>query len=125
MTTFSGDFPTAKDIGIAKNYLTEEELKVLNGIVSGYFDFAEVQAIRHRPMYMSDYVEHLGSILSATGEALLEDAGKVSHAQAMEKAKREYQKYQVQNLSPVKEAYLETIKNVEKTARKKAKDEKV
>jgi len=125
MTTFSGDFPTAKDIGIAKNYLTEEELKVLNGIVSGYFDFAEVQAIRHRPMYMSDYVEHLGSILSATGEALLEDAGKVSHAQAMEKAKHEYQKYQVQNLSPVEEAYLETIKNVEKTARKKAKDEKV
>lgn len=125
MTTFSGDFPTAKDIGIAKNYLTEEDLKVLNGIVSGYFDFAEVQAIRHRPMYMSDYVEHLGSILSATGEALLEDAGKVSHAQAMEKAKHEYQKYQVQNLSPVEEAYLETIKNVEKMARKKAKDEKV
>ena len=54
LTTFSGDFPTAKDIGIAKNYLTEEELRVLNQMVSGYFDFAEVQAIRHRPMYMSD-----------------------------------------------------------------------
>ena len=52
LTTFSGDFPTAKDIGIAKNYLTEEELRVLNQMVSGYFDFAEVQAIRHRPMYM-------------------------------------------------------------------------
>ena len=59
LTTFSGDFPTAKDIGIAKNYLTEEELRVLNQMVSGYFDFAEVQAIRHRPMYMSDYVEQL------------------------------------------------------------------
>jgi hypothetical protein len=125
LTTFSGDFPTAKDIGIAKNYLTEGELKVLNGIVSGYFDFAEVQAIRHRPMYMSDYVEHLDKVLSSTGEAMLEGAGKVSHAQAMEKAKREYQKYQVQNLSPVEEAYLATIKSVEKTARKKTKDEEV
>lgn len=62
LTTFSGDFPTAKDIGIAKNYLTEEELRVLNQMVSGYFDFAEVQAIRHRPMYMSDYVEQLDTL---------------------------------------------------------------
>lgn len=122
LTAFSGDFPTAKDIGIAKNYLTAEELKVLNGIVSGYFDFAEVQAIRHNPMYMSDYVKHLDKILSATGENLLEGPGKVSHAQALEKARQEYQKYQVQNLSPVEEAYLETIKSVEKTACKKAKD---
>lgn len=121
LTTFSGDFPTAKDIGIAKNYLTEEELKILNGIVSGYFDFAEVQALRHNPMYMSDYVEHLDSILRSAGEALLEDAGTVSHVQALEKAKQEYQKYQVQNLSPVEEAYLQTIKDVEKTAQKNQK----
>lgn len=66
LTAFSGDFPTAKDIGIAKNYLTEEELQILNGIVSGYFDFAEVQAMRHRPMHMSDYVEHLDRVLSST-----------------------------------------------------------
>lgn len=122
LTAFSGDFPTGKDIGIAKNYLTEEELRILNGIVSGYFDFAEVQALRHRPMYMSDYVAHLDSILRSTGGTLLEDAGTVSHAQALEKAKREYQKYQVQTLSPVEEAYLQTIKNVEKIVRKKAKE---
>ena len=79
LTTFSGDFPTLKDISIAKNYLSEEELKVLNNIVSGYFDFAEVQAMRHNPMYMSDYVEHLDNVLRTTGENLLEDAGKVSH----------------------------------------------
>jgi len=65
----------------------------------------------------------LDKVLSSTGEALLEGAGKVSHAQAMEKAKREYQKYRVQNLSPVEEAYLETIKSVENTARKKIKDD--
>lgn len=125
LTAFSGDFPTAKDIGIAKNYLTEDELRILNGIVSGYFDFAEVQALRHNPMYMSDYVTHLDNILRSTGEALLEGAGTVSHTQALEKAKREYQKYQVQTLSPVEEAYLQTIKNVEKTARRKAKEEEV
>ncbi len=123
LTSFSGDFPTAKDIGIAKNYLTEEELRVLNGIVSGYFDFAEVQAMRHRPMHMSDYVEHLDRVLSSTGEQLLVGAGKVSHKQAMEKANREYQRFLVQNLSPVEEAYLQTIKEVEKTAKKKAEED--
>lgn len=123
LTAFSGDFPTAKDIGIAKNYLTEEELRILNGIVSGYFDFAEVQAMRHRPMHMSDYVEHLDRVLSSTGEQLLVGAGKVSHKQAIEKANREYQRFVVQNLSPVEEAYLQTIKEVGKTAKKKAEED--
>ena len=118
LTTFSGDFPTAKDIGIAKNYLTEEELRVLNQMVSGYFDFAEVQAIRHRPMYMSDYVEQLDNILRATGEEVLTHAGKISHAQAMEKA--EYKRYQAQTLSPVEEEYLKTIKQLGKTAKTEA-----
>ena len=123
LTTFSGDFPTARDIGVAKNYLTEEELKILNGIVSGYFDFAEVQAMRHNPMYMSDYVEHLDNVLKTTGGKLLTGAGKVSHTQALEKAKEEYLKFQNQNLSPVEEAYLQTIKTVEKTAQKKAQED--
>lgn len=123
LTAFSGDFPTAKDIGVAKNYLTEDELKVLNNIVSGYFDFAEIQAMRHNPMYMSDYVDHLDNLLKATGEDLLTDAGKVSHAQALAKAKSEYQKYQVQNLSPVEESYLQNIKQIEKEAKKKTKDD--
>ena len=120
LTTFSGDFHTAKDIGIAKNYLTEEELRVLNQMVSGYFDFAEVQAIRHRPMYMSDYVEQLDNILRATGEEVLTHAGKISHAQAMEKAKAEYKRYQAQTLSPVEEEYLKTIKQLGKAAKTEA-----
>ena len=117
LRTFSGDFPTKKDISIAKNYLDEKELKVLNNIVSGYFDFAEIQAMRHNPMYMSDYVEHLDNVLRATGENLLEGAGNISHVQAMAKANEEYQKYQKQNLSPVEEEYLLTIKNIEKQAK--------
>lgn len=122
LKNFSGDFPTLKDIGIAKNYLNEEELKILNNIVSGYFDFAEIQAMRHHPMYMSDYVEHLDNILKTTGEKLLQGAGKISHAQAIEKATAEYRKYQVQNLSPVEEEYLESIKNLHSTAKKNVKN---
>lgn len=122
LTTFSGDFPTMQDVTVAKNYLTEDELAILNRIVSGYFDFAEVQAMRHRPMYMSDYVEHLDNLLKSTGEGVLIGAGKVSHAQAMEKAKTEYRKYQVQNLSPVEEAYLDSIRSLEQTAKKKERE---
>ncbi len=121
LTSFSGDFPTAKDIGVAKNYLTEDELKVLNNLVSGYFDFAEIQAMRHNPMHMSDYIEHLDNLLKTTGEKLLTDAGTVSHTQALEKARQEYQKFTVQNLSPVEEAYLQTIKEVEMKAKKEGK----
>ncbi|MCI9535597.1 MAG: virulence RhuM family protein [Lachnospiraceae bacterium] len=121
LKNFSGDFPILKDIGIAKNYLSEEELKILNNIVSGYFDFAEIQAMRHHPMYMSDYVEHLDNVLKTTGEKLLQGAGTISHAQAMEKATEEYRKYQVQNLSSVEEQYLENINSLHSTAKKKAK----
>ena len=119
LRTFAGDFPTKKDIEIAKNYLDEKELKVLNNIVSGYFDFAEIQAMRHNPMYMSDYVEHLDNVLNATGEKLLDGAGSVSHEQAIAKANEEYQKYQIQNLSPVEKEYLLTIKDIEKQVKKK------
>ena len=82
--------------------------------MSGYFDFAEIQAMRHNPMYMSDYVEHLDNVLKATGENVLDSAGKVSHAQAMARANEEYRKYQVKNLSPVEEEYLLMIKDIEK-----------
>ena len=119
LKSFSGDFPALKDIGIAKNYLNDEELKILNNIVSGYFDFAEIQAMRHHPMYMADYVEHLDNVLETTGEKVLQGAGTISHAQAIEKATEEYRKYQAQNLSPVEEEYLENIKNIQSIAKKK------
>ena len=121
LKSFSGDFPTSKDIGIAKNYLSEEEIKILNNIVSGYFDFAEIQAMRHNPMYMADYVEHLDNVLKTTGEKVLQGTGTISHTQAIEKATEEYKKYQVHNLSPVEEEYLESIKNLHNTAKKKVK----
>ncbi len=120
LTHFSGDFPTLSDVKIAKNYLEPDELKVLNNLVSGYFDFAEIQAMRKNPMYMKDYIEHLDAILSSTGEKVLLDAGKVSNKQALKKATEEYKKYQVQNLSPVEKEYLKVIKETSKTAKKLA-----
>ena len=123
LTNFSGAFPTKKDISIAKNYLTEDELKILNRLVSGYFEIAEMQAIKHKPMYMSDYVETLDNILKSTGEDVLKDAGKISQKQAMEKALSEYKKYQVENLSPVEKDYLAELKNIEKMAKKGGKED--
>ena len=125
LTTFSGDFPTKEDIGIAKNYLSEQELKILNRIVSGYFDFAEVQAMRHNPMHMSDYVEHLDRVLSSTGEKVLTGPGKISHEQAMEKAQKEYQRFLIENPSPVEKEYLNTIRFLEKTAESMPKSKRV
>ena len=110
LTAFKGNHPTLSDAKIAKNYLSDKELKILNNLVSGYFDFAEIQAMRRRPMYMSDYVHQLDTILSSTGEALLNGSGSISHRQAMEKAEKEYRLYQVRELSPVEQAYLETLR---------------
>ncbi|MBQ0100709.1 MAG: virulence RhuM family protein [Lachnospiraceae bacterium] len=120
LKSFDGEMPTLKDIGIAKNYLSEEELKVLNNLVSGYFDIAEINAIEHRPMYMDDYIKQLDAVLTSGNRKLLGGAGSVSHAQAMEKATAEYRKYQVENLSPVEKEYLEVIKKTAKIARRKS-----
>lgn len=119
LTVFPGEQPTSKDISVAKNYLNTEELKILNNLVSGYFDFAEIQAIRRKPMYMADYIKQLDSILSATGEKILLNAGSVSHQQALEKAKAEFKKYQLNTLSPVEKEYLENIKSLQKKIGKK------
>ena len=114
LTVFAGDHPSLKEVVIAKNYLTEEELKVLNNLVSGYFDFAEIQAMKRKPMYMADYIKQLDNILSATGEKVLQNAGRVTHQEAIEKATTEFKKYQVKTLSTVEEDYLRTLKSLEK-----------
>lgn len=124
LTSFSGEIPALKDISVAKNYLTETELKVLNNLVSGYFDFAEINAIEHRPMYMSDYINQLDTVLSSGNRKLLQSGGTISHAQAMEKAKKEYLKYQEKTIAPVEQAYLDTIHNLEKEAKNQIRKKK-
>ena len=121
LTTFPGEQPRKEDVLIAKNYLNEKELKILNNLVSGYFDFAEIQAIKRSPMYMSDYIHHLDLILSTTGEQVLQNAGTISHEQAKQKALGEYQKYHVKTLSPVEEAYFDSIKKLTAETKKKKK----
>lgn len=123
LTSFKGDHPTLRDARVAKNYLSENELKVLNNLVSGYFDFAEIQAMKRRPMYMDDYVRQLDTILSSTGEALLNGPGSVSHQQAMDKAREEYRKFQVRELSPVERAYLDTIRALNAKTKNKGRGE--
>lgn len=122
LTTFQSELPALKDIGIAKNYLSENELKILNNLVSGYFDLAEINAMEQKPMYMKDYVEQLDRILSSGGRALLQGAGKISRQQALEKAKSEYRKYQVKTLAPVEKAYLKTVKELDKKSKKAVRD---
>lgn len=118
LTSFLGELPSLKDIGIAKNYLNENELKVLNNLVSGYFDLAEINAIEHKPMYMEDYVRQLDSVLSSGNRKLLKGSGKVSHDQAVKKAKEEYRKYQEVTISPIEQAYMDTIISADKKAKR-------
>ncbi|MFH1652739.1 MAG: virulence RhuM family protein [Pseudomonadota bacterium] len=122
LTTFQGTRPHLMDAVIAKNYLSEKELRALGQIVSGYLDFAERQAEREVPMKMADWADHLDTILTATGEKLLLDSGTISHEKAVEKAKEEYKKYQAKTLSEVEQAYLDTIKTVQKKVEKKVKE---
>ena len=116
LTNFKGELPSINDIEIAKNYLSEEELLMLNNLVSGYFDFAEFQALKHKPMRMKDYINQLDKILSSLDTKVLTNAGAVSHKKAIEKAKIEYQKYQIKELSPIEKEYLNSINKINQIA---------
>ena len=114
LTSFKGDRPHLTDALIAKNYLNEKELRAMRQIVSGYLDFAERQAEREQPMTMKDWANHLDRILTMSGEQLLQDAGSVSHQQAVEKATGEYKKYQEKTLSTVEHDFLSALKALPK-----------
>ena len=113
LSTFKGELPTLNEAKIAKNYLTEKELKGLNQLVSGYLDFAERQAEKEVTMTMKDWIEHVDRILMATGENLLDGNGEISHKQMTNKVEKEYKKYQANTLSKVEKDYLEEIRNIE------------
>ncbi|EFM88402.1 hypothetical protein appser6_3410 [Actinobacillus pleuropneumoniae serovar 6 str. Femo] len=118
LSNFKGSQPTQAEAMIAKNYLSEQELKVLNNLVSAYFDFAELNAIEEREMKMKDYVIGLDRILSGAGRKLLENAGEISHQQAQEKAKIEYKKYKAKTLSDVEKDYLDVIQDLNQQVKK-------
>ena len=118
LTTFKGELPTLLEAKTAKNYLSEKELRGLNQLVSGYFDFAERQAEREIAMTMTDWIKHVDNILRATGEDVLENAGSISRKQMEQKVEEEYKKYSEHTLTSVEKDYLEEIKNIEKLAKK-------
>ena len=121
LVTFLGNRPYLKDVVVAKNYLNEKELRALGQIVSGYLDFAERQAEREQAMTMEDWSKHLDRILTMSGENLLLGAGKVSHEKALEKATKEYKKYQQKTLSEGEKNYLDSLKALEETIKNKPK----
>lgn len=112
LLTFKGNQPTLAEARTAKNYLNEKELKAMGQLVSGYLDFAERQAEREHPMTMEDWANYLDRILTMSGEQLLQDAGKVSHAEAMDHATNEYRKYKQHTISDVEQDYLNAIKRL-------------
>ena len=119
LTNFKDRQPTQAEAMVAKNFLELNELKILNNLVSAYFDLAEINAMEQNPMKMADFIHELDNILKSAGRKLLSDAGKISHAKATEKATLEYRKYKVKNLSEVEKDYLEAIKTMEKKVSKK------
>ena len=122
LNTFNGNYPTLLDTTIAKNYLTNKELDVLNRIVSMYLDYAALQAIEERPMTMSDWVEELNYFLTMNRKDILNGNGKISHEKAMNHVKVEYNKYKNRIMlkpTEVELHYLESIKNLESIDSKK------
>lgn len=125
MTSFLGEgHPKAKDISVAKNYLEEKEIDVLNRLVSMYLDFAELQALNGTPMYMKDWIVKLDKFLIASDRELLTHAGKISQAQAKEKAQLEFTVYKKQYIdyqTPVERHFQEAIRDVKQIAKQRKK----
>ena len=109
LTNFKGDYPTKSETEIAKNYLTEEELNILNRMVSAYLDIAEINALDRHPMTMRDWINELDSFLKMTRKDILKGSGKISHEQALKKAHEEYDKYMQRHLTIAERDYLEML----------------
>ena len=122
LTVFKGKHPKKDEVTVAKNYLDEKELNILNRITSAYLEFAELQAIRHIPMTMKDWIAKLDDFIKMTGSELLENPGKISKLEAENKALAEYAKYKEtikDELSEVEKHFLESVKQTQKQLEKK------
>jgi len=122
MTAFDGKGLRKADASIAKNYLQEDEIKILNRLVTAYLEFAELQAIRQRPMYMKDWIGKLDDFIKMSGSELLDNAEKISHEEAKVKAELEYEKYKERSkdqLTRVERDFIEHVKTAQKKLEKK------
>lgn len=118
LTNFTGCQPTKSESQIAKNYLSEDELAILNRIVNAYIEFAELQALRKKPMYMADWIRKLDDFLRMSENEILNQAGKISHEQATKKALLEYEKYKKRTKNELSEVEKHFIESLDKTAKK-------
>jgi hypothetical protein len=118
LTNFKGNKPTKHETEIAKNYLNEEELNILNRMVTAYLELAELQALNRKPMYMKDWIERLDDFLKMTGNDILQNAGTISHQRALKKANAEYEKYKELTKNELSEAEKHFVKQIESTAKK-------
>ena len=109
LTNFKGNMPTKVETEIAKNYLTEKELDMLNRMVSAYLDVAEINALNMHPMTMKDWIKELDGFLTMTHKDILNGAGTISHEKALEKAHKEYEKYMKSHLTQAEKDYLEIM----------------
>jgi hypothetical protein len=119
MTSWTGDSPRKADAEIAKNYLNEKELDVLNRIVTMYLDYADLQALNRKPMHMRDWIEKLDDFLKFNDRDILMHTGKVSHEEALQKAHTEYEQYSKERLNeptPVERQFLEAAKKMKQLA---------
>lgn len=124
LTSFKGEKPTKKETEVAKNYLNEKELDILNRMVTAYLEMAELQAMNRKPMYMKDWVARLDDFLTMTGNDILTHAGSVSHQKALDKAHSEYEKFKEQQkneLSQVEKDFIKKIENKAKQLKNKKK----
>lgn len=110
------------EVSVAKNYLNQDELDLLNRIVTAYLEFAELQALNRHPMYMKDWIQQLDMFLSMTGRELLDHAGKISHEQALKKAQTEYEKFrqkQLTNPTEIEKHFIEAEKEIKKLSNRR------
>lgn len=126
LTSWTGPLPRRADVEVAKNYLTSEELDILNRIVNLYLEFAELQAKAHIPMYMKDWVQKLDEFLRLSNRELLTHAGKISAEIAKQKADAEYDKFRERakyELSPVEIHFIDQFEEEQKRLKEKTKEE--
>ncbi len=118
LTNFKGKKPTKQETEVAKNYLSEVELNILNRIVTAYLEFAELQALNRKPMYMGDWVSRLDDFLRMAGNEVLDNAGSISHDQALTKASAEYEKHRELHKNDLSEVEKHFIDHVEQAERR-------
>lgn len=118
LTTFKGEIPTKKEIEIAKNYLTEDELNILNRMVTAFLEIAEIQALDRTPMYMADWIKQLDAFLKMTNKSILQHSGAISHQTAIEKAHSEYEIYKEKVENRITQVEKDFIKQLENKTKK-------